>query len=167
MTHDDERVVGPILFKRDELPGYLGQEFIGEWMAIEYERIAEFDSSTYVVDEDLNFTLEDYPDGMLEGLHTLGLLPQLLDTAFRLEDPDTYPLVYGFNRIRYLTRVFAGQRMRVRGVVREVTPRQDGYVTLLDCTVELEDSPKPAYVAEWLVLWLPTKASQERQAASA
>lgn len=156
-----------IVFRLDDIPGLLGTTFVGDWMSVSAEKILEFDSSTYVVDDDYGTSLEDYPDGMLEGLHTLGLLPQLLDSGLRMEDTDAYALVYGFDKVRYLSRVFVGERMRVRGTVAEVRPRNHGYVTRLDCTVEVEGRDKPAYVAEWLVQWLPTeRALAERRGAS-
>ena len=154
-----------IIFTLDDIPSLLGREFLGDWMSVSKEKILDFDSSTYVVDDDYGTSLEDYPDGMLEGLHTLGLIPQLVDSGLRMEDQDAYALVYGFDKVRFLSRVFAGERMRVRGVVREIRPRNHGYVTHLDCTVEVEGRDTPAYVAMWLVQWLPTeRAIAERMA---
>lgn len=151
------------VFSLHEIPDYLGVTFVGDWMSVTADKILDFDSSTYVVDDDYGTSLEDYPEGMLEGLHTLGLIPQLVDSGFRMEDQDAYALVYGFDKVRYLSRVFVGERMRVRGVVREVRPRNHGYVTLLDCIVEVEGRDKPAYVAEWLVQWLPTERALAEQ----
>ena len=53
---------------------------------------------------------------------------------------------YGFNRVRFVSPVPAGSRIRGRFTAQKVT---DNEVTWL-VTVEVEGSDKPAVVAEWL-----------------
>lgn len=147
-----------IVFQLHELPGLVGRTFVGEWRAIPFEAISEFDRATLVNDEEAGYSFEDYPDGMLEGLHTLGTLLELVDTGFHIHDFSAMGLVYGFNRVRFTQPVMANQRIRVHGTIVEVVPRGPGFLVTLDCTVELEGHEKPAYVAEFLVLWQPTQA---------
>jgi acyl dehydratase len=159
--------VGPdqIIFDLEALPALEGHQFEGGWFSVTAEQILQFDASTFVVDDDYGTSLEDYPVGMLEGMHTLGVLPQLVDSGFRMEDSDAYALVYGFERVRFLTRVFTGDRLRARGTVVEVRPRGHGYVTRLDCTIDIEGRDSPAYVCEWLVYYLPTESAIRARAA--
>lgn len=159
MTSSDNTPTG-IVAKLADLPSLQGRSLVGDWMAVELGKIKEFESATYVVDEEYAFPLEDYPADQVQGLQLLGLLPQLLAKALRADVKSTYALDYGFDRVRYLTLVSAGQRLRLHGVIREVRPRGQGFLILIDCTVELEGHEKPAFVAEWLALWLPTTAAR-------
>jgi acyl dehydratase len=53
---------------------------------------------------------------------------------------------YGFNRLRFVSPVPAGSRIRARFAVKAV---EDNQVTWL-VTMDLEGGSKPALVAEWL-----------------
>jgi acyl dehydratase len=62
---------------------------------------------------------------------------------------------YGMNRLRFLTPVKSGERLRGRFVLREVAQKKDHQLLLTyDATVEIEGGEKPALVAEWLVLYV-------------
>lgn len=150
----------------DDIPDTVGREFVGDWMSVEQHKLAEFDSSTYVVDEDLGWSLEDYPDTLVQGLQTLGMIPQLLDSGYRIADKDAHGIMYGFDRVRFLSKVHVGDRFRLRGVLVEARPRNNGYVTHFDCTVEVEGRDVPAYVARLLVQWLPTERALAARRAS-
>lgn len=74
-----------------------------------------------------------------------------------LDDPAiAYALNYGFDRIRFVTPVPAGSRIRAHLAVDEVRVRDDGArVLVLDVTLELEGAERPAMVATWLGLVQP------------
>lgn len=60
---------------------------------------------------------------------------------------------YGFNRVRLMTPVPSGSRIRAVFVVKGAEQRAPGQVTLtFGVTVEIEGRSKPALVAEWLTL---------------
>jgi acyl dehydratase len=64
---------------------------------------------------------------------------------------------YGFNRVRLVTPVASGSRIRAVFVARGAEERAPGQVMLtLDVTVEIENGTKPALVAEWLTLMVST-----------
>jgi acyl dehydratase len=60
---------------------------------------------------------------------------------------------YGFEKVRMTGPVRAGKRIRGRFVLQDFVERapKQWLATLL-VTVEIEDEPKPALVAEWLCL---------------
>jgi acyl dehydratase len=62
-------------------------------------------------------------------------------------------LNYGLDKVRFITAVKAGSRVRARAKLRAAEPQGDARVLLrLDCTLEIEGEAKPALVAELLCL---------------
>ena len=60
---------------------------------------------------------------------------------------------YGLNRVRFLTPVRAGARLRGRFLLRAVEEKADrGLLRTFDVTVEIDGGIKPALVAQWLAL---------------
>jgi acyl dehydratase len=58
---------------------------------------------------------------------------------------------YGFDKIRFLTPVRAGKRVRARFVLSEVTMKSpQELLARTATTLEIENEPKPALVADWL-----------------
>jgi acyl dehydratase len=58
---------------------------------------------------------------------------------------------YGFNKVRFVTPVRSGSRVRARFRLLEVTARNPKeFMTKSEVSVEIEGSDKPALVAEWL-----------------
>ena len=60
---------------------------------------------------------------------------------------------YGFDKVRFVTPVKTGARVRARFVLADVNVRPSGWVQVAtDVTVEIEGSVKPALTARWLTL---------------
>jgi acyl dehydratase len=60
---------------------------------------------------------------------------------------------YGMNRVRFISPVRAGKRVRGRFVLRDVARRaEDQLLMTYSVTVEIEGEPDPALAAEWLTL---------------
>ena len=58
---------------------------------------------------------------------------------------------YGFNKIRFVSPVRSGARIRGRFTLAELTQIRPGEVQfIMNVTVEIEGQDKPALVAEWL-----------------
>jgi acyl dehydratase len=58
---------------------------------------------------------------------------------------------YGLNKVRFPAPVPVGSRIRARSSMVSVEPTGDGAVQVVNrVTIEVEDSPKPACVADWV-----------------
>lgn len=143
----------PISFTLADIPHLAGTEFTGTWLTVEQKMIPLFDESTYVDDDKAGYSFDDYPTGMFEGLHTLGMIWALVESGLRIHDFSAMGLVYGFDRVRFTAPVHAGQQLRARGVVAEVRERGDAFLVGLDVTVDIRGHDRPAYVATWWVLY--------------
>ncbi|HEX2460719.1 MAG TPA: MaoC family dehydratase, partial [Vicinamibacterales bacterium] len=86
------------------------------------------------------------------GLLTLSLVPQFVRSTIGLEGIKN-TLNYGANRIRYLTPVPAGSRLRARtSIVAAEDAPPDGLRVTYGITIEIEDGQRPACVAEMLAI---------------
>jgi acyl dehydratase len=64
-------------------------------------------------------------------------------------------LNYGFNKLRFLSPVRAGARVRGHFTPLDIAPRGPGeLLQTLSVSVEIEGETKPALVAEWLNLYV-------------
>ena len=57
---------------------------------------------------------------------------------------------YGLDRVRFITPVPVGSRVRARTVLRDVSEVQGGIQAKTEITIEIDGSDKPACVAETL-----------------
>ncbi len=63
-------------------------------------------------------------------------------------------LNYGLNRVRFLTPVPSGSEVRVHLSVQSIEEKPQGVLATMSAEMEIKDSPKPAFVAEKLILIL-------------
>ena len=60
---------------------------------------------------------------------------------------------YGFDKVRFLTPVPSGARVRGRFVAKDIVRKSDSQLLQTSAmTVEIENGAKPALVADWLTL---------------
>ena len=134
----------------------LGQS---DWIVVDQNRIDQFADCT----EDRQFihvdpvAASESPLGgtVAHGFLTLSLVSRMcLDL---LPDADAAGMVlnYGLDRVRFLSPVRAGSRVRAVGVLKERVEKKPGQVlTRIGVSVESEGQDKPALVADWLTLSL-------------
>ena len=140
----------------------VGQEIgVTNWIALDQSRIQSFADCTgdqQWIHTDVERATKEGPFGgpIAHGLLTLSLLPMWL---FELPAAPTDAgaiLNYGFDKVRFLTPVKSGGRVRARVKLLAATPKDKGRLLLTqEYTVEIENEPKPALIAELLVMLVP------------
>lgn len=143
-----------------ELAEYIGQEIaVSDWLEVDREHLQWFARATYLApgDVDLTFSRNNkYGSDLVDGFLLLSLLTHF---HFQVQpygrEPGAWGLNYGLDRVRFLTPVMVGQRLRCRIKLLDVQAKRAGQILVktLD-TLELENSEKPAMVAEWLGLMM-------------
>jgi acyl dehydratase len=144
----------------DEIKSAVGAEIgASEWIEITQDRINKFADATcdeqwIHVDEDR--AKAEAPGGktIAHGLLSLSLAPMFIRSVMGLKGLKT-TLNYGADRIRYLSPVPAGSRLRGRTTIAEaedVPP--DGLRVNYHLVVEIEGGKRPACVAELIALHL-------------
>jgi len=64
-------------------------------------------------------------------------------------------LNYGFDKVRFLTPVRSGGRVRARFTLSSFSEREKGrWLMALKVPIEIEHGDKPALIADWLILFL-------------
>jgi acyl dehydratase len=86
---------------------------------------------------------------IVHGYFTVSLLAPLLDELLRVEGT-SLSINYGMDKLRFPSPVPVGARFRAAAELAEVTEIKGGVQIKVVATVEVEDAPKPALVAECL-----------------
>jgi acyl dehydratase len=81
------------------------------------------------------------------GLLTLSLLPQFTHQLYTVENI-TMAINYGYNKVRFITPVRVGAKIRARAEIASVSQLDGAVQATVTTTVEIEGLDKPAAVAE-------------------
>lgn len=136
----------------DELRSLAGQEVgVSDWMPVTQDmidRFAEVSGDHQWIHVDVERARRETPFGstIAHGFLTVSLLSELSRRTIEVRGDYKMRINYGFNKLRFVSPVPAGARIRARFAPQKVT---DNEVTW-SVTVEVEGREKPALVAEWL-----------------
>jgi acyl dehydratase len=136
----------------DALRALTGQEVgVSDWVQVTQKMIDEFAELTgdpQWIHIDVERAKKETPFGgtIAHGFLTVSLLPRLAREAVDVRGDFKMRINYGFNKLRFVSPVRAGAKIRARFAAQEVT---DNAITWL-VKVEVEGAEKPAVVAEWL-----------------
>ncbi|GFM18049.1 MULTISPECIES: MaoC family dehydratase [Mycobacteriaceae] len=128
-----------------------------EWLEITEDRVDLFADAT----EDHQWIHVDperaangpFGGTIAHGLLTLSLLPHFTHQLYTV-DNIAMAINYGYNKVRFITPVRVGARLRARAVIASVAQLDNAVQATLNTTVEIEGAEKPAAVAESIVRFL-------------
>jgi acyl dehydratase len=126
-----------------------------EWITVDQPMIDTFADATgdhQWIHVDVERAKREMPGGrtIAHGYLTLSLVPRLAATLLRVEKR-RHGINYGSNKVRFITPVPAGSRVRLRQVIANVEEVEGNGVRITsDMTIELEGAAKPALVAQTL-----------------
>ncbi len=135
----------------------IGREVgVSQWLTVTQERIDRFadvtdDHQWIHVDPERARRESPFGTTIAHGFLTTSLLPRMLHEAVTMEIPSRLTVNYGFNRLRYVSPVPSGSRIRTHVTVNGVRDVEGGCEIAWGVTVEIEGKAKPALVAEWLI----------------
>ncbi|NNM74709.1 MaoC family dehydratase [Enterovirga aerilata] len=142
-----------------ELEGRLGQELgVSAWREVTQADIDAFahvtgDHQFIHVHEARARAETDFGGTIAHGFLTLSLLSAFALDALPPLSGRRMGVNYGFERVRFLSPVRTGARVRGRFTLARLEPRRTNEFLLgYDVTVEIEGSEKPALAALWLTL---------------
>ena len=140
----------------EELKAAAGVEAgVSDWYEITQEMIDRFADATgdhQWIHIDPERAVRESPFGktVAHGFFTLSLLPMLVKQAVIVDVNAKLSVNYGFNRLRFVSPVPSGSRIRVRVTPSAVKELEGGVEIVWGIVVEVEGGTKPAVVAEWL-----------------
>ena len=142
----------------DEIKAAVGTEVgASGWIEITQDRINKFAEATcdeQWIHVDQNRAKQELPGGktIAHGLLSLSLAPMFIRSVMGLKGLKS-TLNYGADRIRYLSPVPAGSKLRGRVTIAEVEDvPPDGLRVNYHLVIEIESGKRPACVAELIAL---------------
>ena len=131
---------------------------VSDWITVDQSRINAFAACT----EDFQFIHIDavqakqkagFDSTIAHGFLVLSLFSNFAVQAAVTLERVQVSINYGFEKLRFLTPVVSGSRVRGRFVLADAVERKPGqWLLSYDVTVEIEDESKPAIVARWITL---------------
>ncbi len=141
----------------EELKSLIGEEVgASDWFEVTQSRINDFADATedhQWIHIDVERAKTDSPFGstIAHGFLTLSLLPHFAAQAFTVRGDFKMGINYGLNKLRFISPVKSGSRVRARFTLQAVEDVAGGAQITWAVTVESEGGAKPALAAEWLV----------------
>ena len=138
---------------------------VSPWVRVDQDMISGFGRVTLDPDPmhvDPEWAAENTPFGgtIAFGFLTVSLLTHFLHAAIgsasdRDHSDAGYFMNYGFDRLRLVSPVHVGKRIRGRFRTLENYKDEKGrQMVKFDCEIEIEGEDRPALVAEWLAIWI-------------
>jgi acyl dehydratase len=134
-----------------------GEEAVSSWILIDQTVIngfADITNDHNYIHVDPEKAAQSAMGGTIaHGLLTLSMLPTMLNEVMTAERDFQMSVNYGYDKIRFLSPVRCNKRIRGRFKVLDFTEIRPGeWRKLAAVTIEIENEPKPALVAEWITL---------------
>lgn len=139
-----------------KLGDHLGREVaVSPWLEVTQERINQFAEATedrqwIHVDPERAARESPFKQTIAHGFLTLSLLSELARLAMTVGGLKM-GINYGLNRVRFISPVPAGSRIRGRFALDELEEIKGGVQAVWSVTVEREGGTKPCCAAQWLV----------------
>jgi len=139
---------------------HVGEEIaVSDWLEVTQARIDQFAEATgdhQWIHVDPVRAGAELPSRstIAHGFLTLSLLSPLIRDAIRFTGL-RMAINYGLNRVRFVSPVPSGSRIRALITLQAVDAVSGGFQVTWQVTVEREGGDKPACVADWVVRYYP------------
>ena len=130
---------------------------VSDWLVIDQQRIDQFAEATndyQWIHVDVERAAKEMPGGktIAHGYMTLALIPGL--TGNFIDTPNvTRAINFGLNKVRFMTPVPVGSRVRARATITKAQRRAGALLLTSEVRIDVEGERKPACVAETLGLY--------------
>lgn len=150
----------PRTYTRAHLEACVGQT-VGQsrWFTISQRRIDAFANVTedhqYIHVDPEKAAAGPFGATVAHGFLTLSLLSAMLFDGGPHIEGEAISVNYGLNKIRFLSPVRSGSRVRANFTLRKIDIKDHAFDTTFDVTVEIDGQAKPALVAERIIRHFP------------
>jgi len=138
-----------------ELEALLGKEVgVSRWFLMDQDRISLFADVTedqqFIHVESDKARATPFGGTIAHGFLTLSMLSAMAEESVPRVEGLIHSVNYGFERIRFISPVHAGNRIRGRFELIAITVGSAEITQTMKVTIEIEGGDKPALVAEWV-----------------
>ena len=146
------------LVPAETLKDYIGKDLgESEWLQVDQDRIDQFADATLdrqFIHIDSEKATPLFGSTIAHGFLSLSLMAGLPAPQVA-PDNMTMAFNYGLDKVRFLTPVNVGSKVRTKAKLLSVDDKGDGrYLVKNEVTMEIEGQEKPAYVAESLTMYI-------------
>ena len=128
-----------------------------DWLVVDQDRINQFADATLdhqFIHVDSEKATPLFGSTIAHGFLSLSLMAGMPAPQVAPENM-TMAFNYGLDRVRFLTPVNVGSKVRTKAKLLSVDDKGDGrYLVKNEVTMEIEGQEKPAYIAESLTMYV-------------
>ena len=128
-----------------------------DWLEVTQERVNLFADATddhqWIHVDPERAANGPFGGTIAHGLLTLSLLPHFTHQLYTVDNV-AMAINYGYNKVRFITPVRVGSKIRARAEIAKVDQLDGAVQATVTVTVEIEGSDKPAAVAESIVRFI-------------
>ena len=128
-----------------------------DWLEVTQERVNLFADATddhqWIHVDPERAANGPFGGTIAHGLLTLSLLPHFTHQLYTV-DNIAMAINYGYNKVRFITPVRVGAKIRARAQIAKVDQLDGAVQATVTVTVEIDGSDKPAAVAESIVRFI-------------
>lgn len=146
-----------------DLPSAIDEEFgPTDWVELDAAQLQKFGEATYMKDKvEADWQVSqnnELGSELIDGFLLVSLMLPLHGAIWPFYDSGTWALNYGLDKVRFLEPVYVGDRVRLSTTITDVTERGQGIRVVTTNVLEVDGHEKPALVADWVALYLPSGA---------
>jgi acyl dehydratase len=127
------------------------------WLSVEQDRVNKFADATddhqWIHVDPEQAANGPFGGTIAHGLLTLSLLPHFMHELYTVNNV-AMAINYGFNKVRFITPVRVGAKVRARSEIAKVQKLDGAVQATLVTTIEVEGSEKPAAVIESIIRYV-------------
>lgn len=136
----------------DELVSAQGSRFgPTDWLEVTQDRVDLFADATddhqWIHVDPARAASGPFGGTIAHGLLTLSLLPHFMHEFYRVDNV-AMGINYGYNKVRFITPVRVGAKIRASAEITQVNRLDTAVQVTSVITIDIEGSPKPAAVIE-------------------
>ena len=141
-----------------QLQDYVGKELgRSEWLTIDQQRINQFAECTgdhqFIHVDPVKAKHTPFGSTIAHGFLSLSLIPVLLEKLMLAPEGMKMAVNYGLDSVRFIQPVKVNSKVRLVVTLVDANEKNPGqWLLKAKAVLEIEGSPKPAYIAEPLTL---------------
>ncbi len=130
---------------------------VSDWLEVTQDRVNRFADATgdhQWIHVDIERATKELGGPIAHGYLVLSLIPFLARNIITYQGVSR-GINYGSNKVRFTNTVPVGARIRLKVKMLSCEARGQGFQITNECTIEVENEPRPACVAEIISLVYP------------